>query len=355
MGLPEINITFNSLSTSAISRSARGIVALILRDDTEETFTLKEYTTITDIDEDDWTETSLQYIKDAFLGTPTKVIVVRGDVADTDYSVELATLATKKFDYLAVPGIETAAVASVSTWLKAERDNFKKTFKAVLPNSLSDHEGIINFATDNIVVGSNTYTASQYSARIAGILAGLSLERSATYFVLPEVSSVPPLTKAAADAAIDAGKLILIQDDNGKVKIARGVNSFTTFTPSKSKQFSKTKIVEGKDLIQNDIVTTFNDNYVGKMNNSYDNQVLFITAVNAYLRGLLGTVLDPSTDNHVSVDVEEQRQAWESIGTNTSELTDAQIKEKSFEAKIFMGGTLKFLDSIEDLQFKMNV
>jgi hypothetical protein len=351
MGLPEININFSSLAVSAIQRSQRGIVALILMDDTG-VFDTKEYKTITDIDPLDWTADNLAYIEHAFLGIPSKIIVERLDADAALYTDALTRLAGKRFNYLAIPGIESLKVAAISTWLKAQRDNDKKTFKAVLPSSLSDHEGIINFTTGGIVVGDETYTASEYTARIAGILAGLSLTRSATYFVLPEVESITE--SADADADVDDGMLILINDGE-KIKIARGVNSLTTTTVSKGVDFKKIKIIEGHDLVKEDITRTFNDDYVGKINNSYDNQVLFITAANAYLSGIAGDVLDPSADNTVGVHIEAQRASWLAQGTDVSELTDQEIKEKSFGSKVFLAGPLKFLDAVEDLQFNISV
>lgn len=351
MGLPEINISFQSLAVSAIQRSQRGIVALILKDDTG-TFDTKEYKNVTEIEATDWTVENKDYIEKAFLGVPSKVIVERLDTLEADYSVALTRLASKIFNYLAIPGILSADVAAVSTWLVDERDNNKKTFKAVLPNSISDHEGVINFATEGIVVGETTYSASDYTSRIAGILAGLSLERSATYFVLSEVDSITESVDAGAD--IDAGNLILISDGE-KVKIGRGVNSLTTTTVEKGVDFKKIKIIEGHDLVQEDITRTFNDDYVGKVNNSYDNQVLFLAAVNTYLSGLEGTVLNPNVDNGVTVDTEAQRQAWEAIGTDTSEWDEQDVKENSFQSKVFIGGGIRFLDAMEDLDFKISV
>lgn len=351
MGLPEIDIKFTSLAVSAITRSQRGVVALILRDDTQTTDTLYSYNDVSEVESENWDATNLQYIKDAFLGNPSKVIVLRGATTDLDYNNQLAVLAGKKFNWLAVPGISAEDVTDIESWIKSQREN-KKTFKAVLPNSASDHEAIVNFATEGIVVGENTYSASQYTARIAGILAGLSLDRSSTYFELTEVDDITE--SADPDADIDAGKLILIKQDE-KIKIGRGVNSLTTTTPEKSAVFKKIKIIEGMDLIQEDISRTFNDEYVGKVNNSYDNQVLFITAVNAYLAGLEGTVLDPSNDNLVEVDVAAQALAWESVGTDTSEMTEQEIKEMTFESNVYLRGNLKFLDAMEDISIAITL
>jgi hypothetical protein len=352
MGLPTIDITFSSLAVSAIQRSQRGIVALILRDGTDISFTAKEYNNVSEVDSTDWTATNLQYIKDAFLGTPSKVIVLRGDTADLDYNAELTTLASKKWNYLAVPGIASADVSAIATWLKTERDTNKKTFKAVLPNHVGDHEGIINFATDGIVVNGVTFSTAAYTARIAGILAGLSLTRSATYYVLSEVESITGSSNPNAD--IDAGKLILINDGE-KIKVARGVNSLTTTTTSKGADFKKIKVIEGHDLVYDDLKSTFENDYIGKVNNSYDNQVLFLTSVNAYLRSIEGDVLDPRGNNTVSVDVEAQRNAHEAVGTDTSTWDDQRVKETSFQSKVFVSGNFKFLDAVEDLQMKVSV
>ena len=345
MGLPTIDINFNTLAVTAIKRSQRGIVALILRDDTQTDVVLYEYKNVTNIENDDWTAENLQYLKDAFVGVPSKVIVVRGSTTDSNYNNELTVLQNKRWNWLAIPGIASVDVTDVASWIKAQRVN-KKTFKAILPNHPGDHESIVNFATGGIKVGENEYTAQQYIARIAGVLAGLSLERSSTYFEFPEISEIAE--QLDPDTEIDNGKFILIKQED-KIKVGRGVNSLTTTTISKAKQFTKIKIVEGMDLIQEDISRTFNDHYVGKILNSYDNQVLFITAVNAYLRGLEGTVLDRAHNNIVEVDVEAQRNAWEAIGTDTSEMTDQQVKEKSFESNVYLKGNFKFLDAMEDI------
>ncbi|MFA4137146.1 MULTISPECIES: phage tail sheath subtilisin-like domain-containing protein [unclassified Brevibacillus] len=352
MGLPEISIIFSSLAVSAIQRSQRGIVSLILKDGTG-SFDTIEYKNISDVKPSDWTAKNLQYIKDAFLGAPSKIIVERIAAAATDYNDALNRLVNKRWNYLAIPDIAAADSTTIATQIKTWRDVNKKTFKAVLPNVAADHEGIINFTTEGIKVGSNTYTASQYTARIAGILAGLPLTRSSTFFVLPEVEAITE--SETPDDDIDKGKLILINDGD-KIKIARGVNSLTTLSTDKKADFKKIKIIEGHDLVKEDITRTFNDEYVGKVNNSYDNQVLFIIATNSYLRGLRGTILDPAADNAVGVDVDSQRQAWESIGKDTSTWDDQKVKERTFESKVFlMGDNVKFVDAVEDLKMKISV
>ncbi len=351
MGLPQINIAFQTLAVTAIARSARGVVALILKDSTKVTFDTRIYTDITQIDPLDWTATNLDYIQKTFAGIPTKVIVEREAVDAVDYNAALTRLTNKKWNYLAIPGILTADVATISTWIKTQRDTNTKTFKAVLPNSTSDHEGIVNFSTDDLVVGAKTYTTEEYCCRVAGILAGLPFTRSSTYFVLTEVESITET--ATPDADIDAGKLILINDGE-HIKFGRGVNSLTTTTVTKGAKFKKIKIMEAIDLMREDIRDTFDSEYVGQVNNFYDNKVLFLTAVNAYLKGLQGDeVLDPNFTALAEIDIDAQELYLQSMGTDTSALTTAQLKEYNTGSRVFIKASGSPLDAMEDLDFTM--
>ena len=187
MGLPEVNIVFRSLAISAIERSERGIVALVVNDDTA-TKTSYAFKKFAEVMPEDFKEDVYDYIRLAFLGNPNKVIV---EVVNETRTINetLKDLQFKKFNYLAVPGISSEETELVSSWIIDCREE-GKMYKAVLPNTEADNEGVINFATTGIKVGEKTYTTEVYCARIAGILAGLPLTRSATYFVLNEVDEI---------------------------------------------------------------------------------------------------------------------------------------------------------------------
>jgi hypothetical protein len=352
MGLPEVIITFESKGTNAITRSARGIVALILKDDTKPAGEVI-YKGIDEVVAGDWTVTNLDYINKTFIGTPSKIIIERIATTATDYNGALAILKNKKFNYLAIPGITTADVTNISTWIKACRDTDRKTFKAVLPNCVADHEGVINFATDNIVVGEKTYDVAEYCCRIAGILAGLSLERSCTYFVLDEIESITESIDPNAD--IDAGKLILINDGEN-IKIARGVNSLVTTTTTKGEDFKKIKIIEGMDLVRDEVRDTFEKSYCGDILNYYDNKVLFLAAMNVYFKALGRTgVFDPNMDNKAEINFNSQYNYLKGKGVDVDSLSEQQIKEYNTNAKVFILAHAKFVDAMEDLYFDITM
>ena len=350
MGLPQVLIEFKAKADTAIKRSENGIVAVILKDNTNTTFDTKIYTKEADIVASHWTAANRDYLSKIFLGNPARVIVERIAVAE-NYTAVLARLKNKVWNYLTVPSAAlTADVTIIADWIKVQRAA-KKTYKAVLPNTAANHEGIINFTTDGIKVGSKTYASAEYCCRIAGALAGLPLTRSSTYYVLPEVEGITEST--TPDADIDAGKLILINDGQ-KIKIARGVNSLVTLSNDKTADMKKIKIIEGMDIIRDDIRSTFEEQYIGE-NNSYDNKVLFISAVNQYFKLLvMQGVLYDKYDNRAEIDIDEQTM-WLMQKFDISEWDEEQVKTADTSTFIFVLANIRLQDSIEDLKFSIYI
>lgn len=354
MGMPSVNIAFESKASSAIARSQKGVVALIVKDSKSNGPLV--------LTGPEQVPTALgvgnqEYIKRAFAGyvnPPRKVLVYVLPSAAAELTDALAWLATQVFDYLAGPGDATEAeCAAIVAWIKARRQNDNAICKAVLPNTAADCEAIVNFATEESKAGAVTFTAAQYCSRIAGLIAGTPMTIACTYAPLTELSDVKRLTRAEMDEAVDAGKLILFHDGE-KVKMGRGVNSFQTITPIKGAAFKKIKLVEAMDMIQSDIRLTIQDSYIGKYANSYDNKCVLITAIRTYFEGLErdGILQAGST---VGIDLEAQEAYLKEQGVDTSKLTEQQLKEYPTGSKVFLKAGIKILDAIEDVDLNIAI
>ncbi len=353
MGLPEILVEFKTKAETAVQRSENGIVAVILTDDTNTGFTSITYNYEKDIDKTKWSAKNLEYLNLIFKGAPKRVIVERIG-REESYDNALSRLANKSWNWLTIPGIATEKVKAICDWIIAQRDA-KRTFKAVLActaaNEKPNHEGIVDFATEDIKVGAVTYSSSEYCARIAGLLAGLSMTESATYQVLPEADGITE--SLTPDADIDKGQLILINDGE-KVKVARGVNSLSILSGDKTADMKKIKIIDGMDLIRDDIRTTFENNYIG-VNNSYDNKVMFVAAVNQYFDSLARQgVLYDKAENAADIDVDAQRE-WLGKKYDVSGYSDSQIRTAKTGSYVFVTANITFSDAIEDLHFSINM
>ena len=354
MGLPEIIIEFKTKGVTAIKRSARGIVAIVLKDDTEEGQALNIYKSVVDVDPTHFTARNYEYLKLVYEGSPSKTIVLKVATTEENLNPQLKQLNDLKWNYLVIPGITDDEKTTVAAWIKEARDDHHKTFKAVLPNCKGDHEGIINLTTDNITstLGTTAFSTAEYCCRIAGVLAGLSLARSSTYFELSDITAAD--VPEDADERIDNGELVIIFDGE-KYKIGRGVNSLTSFTPEHGQDFSKIKIIEGVDLYQDDIRETFESSYVGKVINDYDNKQAFVAAILAYHRELEGDVLDKTFDNTAAIDVEAQETYLQSQGTDTSEMDETALAQANTGSKVFIASNVKFVDAMEDLKLTCNM
>lgn len=362
-GLPQVFIDFKTKGIEAIKRSARGVVALILKCETTDVTNFYRISDVSEIPTGVFDETSIDLIKKCLDGTPLRVLVYtlpKASVvaAKNTQSTLLKQLKHVRFNYIAAPTGTEQDQQDLASFVKAERNNSRKTVKAVVSGVASDHEGVINFCTEDIKVPNGTdkkggttyrtYTPIEYTARIAGILAGLALDRSATYFKLTEVESV----KVYEDLTdrIDHGELHLFDEEDGEgVKIARACNSLQTFTTDKGQEFRKIKIVEGIDMVTDDIRDTFKKYYIGKYINDYDHKMLFIAAIMVYFGQLAGNVLDARAGNTVDIDEQFQKDYAILKGEDVSTMTSMQIRQYNTGSQIALAGKVKFVDAMEDL------
>lgn len=356
MGLPEISITFSKKASSAIKRSGRGMVVMILNDQTKEQL-LSPYKSLDDVSAEDWTEKSYEYISMLFAGAPAAVVAVRAVVSEGTVNITetLNLIRSLNLDYLCYPEYSASQMETFKRFI-VERRAYGGKIKAVLPNCAADYEGIINFATESVSVvwpdteNVVTYTAAEYSLRIAGLLAGISLTQSSTYYVLSEVVDISFHDNPGTE--VDAGKLILIHDGEN-YKIARGVTSLKTVSNDHPEDFKKIKILEGSDIIKNDIYKTFEEEYVGKVNNTYDNKQMLIGSINSYFAKLYSTVLDPDADNYVEIDLIRNKRYLEDKGIDTEEMKEQEIKEANTGSNVYLSGKIKLIDAVEDLSLTL--
>lgn len=353
MGMPSISISFTEIASSAIQRGERGIIAMILKD------TVPAVNPVVCASAVDVPTTlsaeSQEQIKLALMGyvnAPLRVVAYILPADAESYNDALDYFKTIKFDYLVAPSVETDGFAAdIVSYVKAERAE-KKLIKAVLPNTVGDSEGIINYATETVYVNDTPYTAEKYCSRIAGIIAGTPLTISCTYAPLPELTDCTRLSKSAMDDAVEDGKLI-VWFDGEKVKTARGVNSLTTLTDSKNTQFQKIKIVDTMDMIANDIRMTAEDNYLGKYANSYDNKCLLLSAIGNYFDQLVADSILQSYS--IEIDVDGNRSYLKGKGVDVDSMSDDEIKTANTGSYVFMKATLSILDAIEDIVLPITI
>lgn len=385
MGAPSIEISFVEKATSAITRGERGIVMLWVKDALP-ALACNPVTVVSESDiPEGLSDTTVEQVKLAMIGyinAPKKVLVycmgiaedAETETVETGYRKAMTAAETIRFDYLAVPTVETDGKGEdIASWVKTMRETKKKKIKAVLPNVAADNEGIVNFTTENSIrtetvtgkdgkktIVDTIYTAEQYCARIAGLIAGTPMTISCTYAPLQELSDCTRLTDN--DAPVDKGEFIIFYDGE-KVKAVRGVNSFVTTIDGKGESFKKIKIVEAMDMINDDIVKAAQDSYLGKYANTYSNKCLLITAISSYFAQLKRD--DIISNYSVGLDAEAVRIYLKGKGLQATlddgaikevdECSDKEIITADTGANVFLTGNVKILDAMEDIKMPIYI
>ena len=352
MGMPSLNIKFKTAAAEVAERSTRGIILLILRD----TVPNGNPITITDITEIPATVSSDNkgYINMALKGneySPKRVyayFVAEGaEITDA-----LSWAAKQNIDYIVMPTAETDGTSeSIKSWVIGQKQ-YKNEVRAVLSNCAADSEYITNFVTESIKSGTKTYSAEQYTPRIAGIICGTDISHSVTFARTSEVDDCTRMSKAEMDAAEEAGKLFLFNDGE-KVKLSRGVNSLTTTSADKGSAFQKIKIIDVICVIKKDLRLICEDSYIGKYANNYSNRCLLLAAVQDYFDELEteGIVSSPE----VSFNIPAIKKAMRTAGIDYSEMTDEEIKKYDFGSGIYLAAKIHILDAIEDIDIDIAI
>ncbi len=358
MGLPELSFSLKKAAATAAMRISSGIVALILRDaKANGVYTIRRESDIP-AELGATNAAAIKRAMEGYINRPSAVYVsVIGP--EDGISAGFQALAAYSYDYLAGPlDITSEEASALAAFVKAQR---KKRFvgKAVLPGTAADDEGIINFMASGIQIGQDTFSAAQYAGRIAGVLAGTPADCSATYAALPEVTGVTAVEDP--DAAVDAGKLILV-DDGRHVKLGRAVNSKATLKEGEPALLKKIKMVAAVDLIRYYAITTVEDQYLGKCANSYDNKCILLTAFRDFLDALEGQDILQSGSSGVELDAEATRNylleqandAGDAEEVNrVKALSDEELRKEDTGSHVFLYLYGRVLDAMEDFHITL--
>lgn len=356
IGLPNIDIVFQQKAVTAVQRSERGILAIVVKDGKQtQGVTRFTYRRGSDVVKTDYEESNYKDIMRAFDVAVNKVYVFRCAGA-TDSKDAVKEIEKVRFNYICTN--DTNYQQGLATYTRQFNTNSAghKIVCVVANVETADSKYIINLkGTGGTLKDDTEVTAEDYTIRIASTLCNLPMNRSLTYYVFSDLKSWDDSyidDENSIDSWISKGFLTLINDDD-EVKCGRAVNSLVTFTNTDTEDMSYIIIVESMNLILEDIYTTFKDYYVGKYKNTLSNQRLFISSVNSYFRTLVSEeILDDAYDNHAEIDVETQRNAWTAIGkTEAEDWSDAKVQQMSFRTNVYLAGDVKITNCMEDLKF----
>ncbi len=290
--LPGAYVNFLTDAPLSITVGDRGIVALLQE---VSKGTKGEIYRITALDQSQWpkgvTAEDKLLANEALKGAQTVLVYNLGadHIAD-DVEDALEALQTEVFNVLCYPydGEGTAAIKSaIQTWVEAMRDDEGVKIQAVPANHKADSEAIINVTHGVKLADGTELTPAQATAWVAGVSAGSRINQSNTgRKYVGAVDIVPRMTKTEMETAVENGEFIFKVDSAQNVTAVYDINSLTTITPEKGKQFTKNRFIRTNDAIATDLNQIFESNFKGKVNNNDEGRSLQRATYIEYFREL---------------------------------------------------------------------
>ena len=358
-GLPSLKIAFEKAAGTVVSRTKKGVVAVMVRDEEAQgVYTMSSTLFIPP----DLGEANKAHIRTAFEGSdrgePSQVVlaVIAPGTTNTDALEDgLKLLESYSIDYLAGPPDVTADELELLTAWVLEQREMDRTVKLVRPfqTTGSDDMGIIELDETGLADKNGPVTAASYCARLAGIFAGIPMSMSATNVAMQELTAVTPRTLLEQQTAINNGKLIFVHDGL-QAKIARAVNSLVTIPQDGKEDWSKIKIVEGMDLIRYYLRNTIEQSYLGRYANTYDNKQLLVSAIQDYFYYLESAgVLNPG-QSFAEVDYDRQLEWINAQGVSTTDMSRQEVLEYQTGSWVFLKCGGRLVDAMEDFEILFN-
>lgn len=183
-----------------------------------------------------------------------------------------------------------------------EEEGYKIT--AVVPVKATDvalnYEGISAVA-NGVVLGDGTkLEATVAAAYVAGAASAISGSSALTYAEYPgAMDANPRLANSAIIDNLGKGHIVFTVKRDGDVVIEQDINSLTTFTDDKPSYFAKNQVIRTIDGIANATQTTFENQFIGKVNNDDTGRDLFKANLVAQLDKLMaaGTITNFVADD----------------------------------------------------------
>lgn len=172
----------------------------------------------------------------------------------------------------------------------------------------ADYEGVIQIANGVILEDGTELAPHQCTAFVAGASANAGVAFSLTYSSYAGATeSTPKYNNEKIIELLQNGYMLFV-DKRGQAVIEQDINSLVTFTGTKGRDFTKNRVIRTLDFIANDSKQSFEDNFIGQVNNTVNGRELFKADRIAAFDALQGQgAIQGFTPNNIVVKAGTQR------------------------------------------------
>ena len=189
-------------------------------------------------------------------------------VALADYAAFLTIIEPYSFDILAYDGTDRAVMQAFASFVKRISERVGQKCQAVMADAAScNSEWVISVSNGVKLEDKTVLTPQQAVWWLAGAEAGARYNQSLTYAQYPGAAeAMPKMTDAQAEQAIKRGEIVFIDNFN-TVKVCTDINTLTSFSLDKGKEYSKNRVMRVLNQYCNDAYRQLSLHYLGKINN----------------------------------------------------------------------------------------
>lgn len=210
-----------------------------------------------------------------------------GAVTNADHTAFLAALELLDFNTVGLTVDDATLKPLYTAFVRRLREDEGKKVQAVVTNyPAADYEGVISVKNGVVLSDGTSITAAQAVAWVAGATAGATVSQALTYTAYDDAVNVSPrFTNSQIEAALLAGEFVFTPS-NGRAIVEQDINTLHIFTVDKGKQFRKNRVLRVLDGIANDLKATFENFYLGKVDNNADGRNLLKSEAISYMNTL---------------------------------------------------------------------
>jgi hypothetical protein len=195
----------------------------------------------------------------ATAGTPLAGGVSAG-VENQNYSNFLEAIEEYSFNTLCCPSGNNIVKGLFAAFTKRLRDEQGVKFQTVIHNYPADYEGVVNVKNNAAGAGAS---GTELVYWVTGAQAGCAVNKSALNKIYDGEYEVElGLTQRQLEAAIKAGEFTFHRVGSD-TRVLYDINSLTSLTLEKTKDFQQNQTIRVLDQIGNDIAVLFNTKYLG--------------------------------------------------------------------------------------------
>ena len=199
------------------------------------------------------------------------------------YPAMFKALKMAKWQTYACFSSDTAIKSNVVTFITEMRENEGRYVQGVIADyDGADYEGIIN-SVNGAIIDDVEYSKEDFVSIVAGMTAGANFNESNTARVIKGATSIiGELTDTEIKDGLSKGHFIISTSTSGKIKVEQDINSLHTYTSDRNYNFSKNRVLRTLDEIGTSTVITWEDTYMGKVDNDSTGRSLFKADLTAY-------------------------------------------------------------------------